>query len=140
MHGCGVNEMTVELNMVDPRPGRYRVLRQNVRFDGNPPLHPDTGRPTTLFKKDYVWPLQPSLGDFELVVAQHKRNGWTIRVGPETIAFGGRIDVEDYWSPTLLPAHRAWLQALLHEQGTNPGVHRVSDEDISSARAGGLAD
>lgn len=131
----------VEMNLIDP-PRRCRVPRSIVRFDGDPPLHPDTGRPITLINNDRKWPLQPKLADYVLRVHAQKHNGWLIFTGEpgktQTHAFGGRVDVEDYWNPTMLPAHRAWLQSLLHEAGTTPGDHKVSDGHLRVAHDAGL--
>lgn len=115
---------------------RTTVLRPLLRFDGDPPLHPDTGRPTVIYHKNQTWPRQPSLADYRLIVDD--RGGWTILVNGEHYAAGGRPEIEDYWRPAMLPAHRAWLQALIHEQAGNPGQHSISPDDLGSASAGGL--
>ncbi len=115
---------------------RQHVPLAMLRFDGDPPLHPDTGRPTSMYRNNTVWPRQPELTDYVLHV--FTGGAWTISVGDEPYAAGGRGELEDNWRETMLPAHRAWLQALIHEHGQKPGQYHVSAEDVGVARDGGL--
>ena len=112
------------------------IRPEDLCFDGDPPLSPITRRPAPLVNfATMSWPRQPDLGEYVLTIREG--GNWLIRLEARDIAMGGRSFGPDWWVPTILPEHRAWLQNLVHEHQETPGIYRV-DRD-AGGDAGGPA-
>lgn len=111
--------------ITDPNGERIGPFAADViRFDGDPPLARN-GRPSVIAAFPGLgWPKQPEVGDYVLTVVAG--GGWRIRLGLSDIAMGGRPGGPDWWVPTILPAHRAQLQDLIHGNQDRPGEYRVA--------------
>jgi len=106
-------------------------------FDGDPPLNPATGRPTVLDAcPQMLWPRQPSLRDYRLRIDEGDEQNWRILINNQLRAAGDGTTA--WWYPGILPAHRAWLEALVTVYAAVPGTHCVADHDIAAAAVLGI--
>ena len=116
------------------RTGAIRLA--DLCFDGDPPLSPLTRRPAPLVNFATMrWPRQPDLGEYTLTIREG--GNWLIRLEARDIAMGGRSFGPDWWVPTILPEHRAWLQNFAHEHQETPGVYHV-DRDAGGDAGGAV--